>query len=345
MSFLKIAFLDVGQGDTTIVYDPEVLEAIVIDCNDYIKVLNFLKANQINRIKALIVTHSHADHYSGLTGLLENCARQRIEWDACIFYWDRPLPTSKIEWFRDTDGHSDQGDIQAKRLSSYQQLLLWSKQPNNKKKHIEPRDLPRDTKVTSSITFCHPEFQDIQELYETGSLNNLSIVLRIKDGASALITGDIEPPGWNFLRMNHPDLIQNNILKFPHHGVWRNSNISLFLEEVDPEYVIISVGSSNKYNHPSPDVLSEIRKRQKIKLLCTQATKLCSSDLDRARQKIQGMKKETASLLSSSQIISGCACGGTVVFELSNNVKLVWPSMEFHREVVTRCMDTPQCRT
>jgi len=345
MSFLQIAFLDVGQGDTTIVYDPDSLEAVVIDCNDFVKVLNFLKAKHINRIRALIITHSHADHFSGLVGLLENCVRQQIEWDACIFYWDRPLPTSKVEWFRDADGHSDQGDTEAKKISSYQQLLVWVKQTNNKKKHIEPKDLPRDTKITNSITFCHPEFRDIQELYETGSLNNLSIVLRIQDGASALITGDIEPPGWNFLRINHPDLIQSDILKFPHHGVWRNSNVSLLLDEIDPKYVVISVGSSNRYNHPSPAVLSEIRKRQKIKLLCTQATNICSGDLYRARLKIQDMVKGTASLESRSQNGNGCPCAGTVVFELRNNVKLIWPSMDFHKEVITQFMDTPQCKT
>lgn len=344
MGFLKIAFLDVGQGDTTIVYDPETLEAIVVDCNDFLKVLNFLKANHINRIRALIITHTHADHYSGLVGLLENCVRQHIEWDACIFNWDRPLPTSKTEWFRDTDGHSDQGKTGPKKNSSYQQLLIWARQPGNKKKHLEPRALPRDSKITNSITFCHPEFQDIQELYETGSLNNLSIIVRVQDGSSALITGDIEPPGWKFLRENYPELVRSEILKFPHHGVWRNSDISLLLSEIDPEYVVISVGSGNKYNHPSPEVLSEIRKRQKIRLLCTQATNICSGNLQRTRLNMQKWSLGNASFGTNHfQNGNGCPCAGTVVFELSDKVKLIWPNNGFHTEVISRFMNTPQC--
>ncbi len=345
MSFLRVAFLNVGQGDTTIVYDPDTFEAVIVDCNDYIKVLNFLKANNINRIRALIITHSHLDHYSGVTGLLKNCERQNIQWDSCIFRWDKPFPVEKLGLLRDSDGHSDQNGDRQLQVSAYHQLIAWAIDPINKKKLIPPEKLPKDTKIERSITFCHPEHQDIPELYATGSLNNLSIVIQVKDGVSALLTGDIEPPGWEFLRTNYPSLIKNEVLKFPHHGVWKNSDVGTFLDEVDPKCVVISVGSNNTYNHPSPDILAEIRKRRGTLLLCTQVTKLCINSGMKVQEEIQKLIHDNASFLGvNSQNGSGCPCSGTVVVELGNTLNVIWPNEQFFKmEIIGRFMHSPQC--
>jgi hypothetical protein len=82
--------------------------------------------------------------------------------------------------------------------------------PINKKRHIEPHDLPKDSRLTNSLTFCHPKYRDIDELLKTGSLNNLSYVIQIKDGVSALLTGDIEPAGWQYFVSNHPNEVANS---------------------------------------------------------------------------------------------------------------------------------------
>jgi competence protein ComEC len=43
-------------------------------------------------------------------------------------------------------------------------------------------------------------------------------------------------------------------LKSPHHGS-RTSSSEAFLEAVEPQVVVISVGEDNHFGHPSPEVV------------------------------------------------------------------------------------------
>src|SRR5260370_33247521 len=71
---IKVAFLDVGQGDTIVISCSETHEAFVVDCIDADAVLEYLEQEQIQFLRSIIVTHLHADHYSGVADLLENYA-------------------------------------------------------------------------------------------------------------------------------------------------------------------------------------------------------------------------------------------------------------------------------
>jgi len=44
------------------------------------------------------------------------------------------------------------------------------------------------------------------------------------------------------------------VLKSPHHGS-NTSSSETFLEAVDPQLVVISVGADNRFGHPAPQVL------------------------------------------------------------------------------------------
>src|SRR5690349_17471181 len=68
---LKIAFLDVGQGDTIVVSDPATHEAIVIDCINANAVLDYLTQKKIKYLRGILITHLHADHYSEVDYLLQ----------------------------------------------------------------------------------------------------------------------------------------------------------------------------------------------------------------------------------------------------------------------------------
>lgn len=48
-----------------------------------------------------------------------------------------------------------------------------------------------------------------------------------------------------------------DILKVGHHGSKYSSSKS-FLEEIDPKYALISVGKTNTYGHPSPEVINRL---------------------------------------------------------------------------------------
>jgi beta-lactamase superfamily II metal-dependent hydrolase len=69
---IKVAFLDVGQGDTIVISCSETHEAFVVDCIDAGAVLEYLRQEQIRYFRGVIVTHLHADHYKYVADLLNN---------------------------------------------------------------------------------------------------------------------------------------------------------------------------------------------------------------------------------------------------------------------------------
>ena len=48
-----------------------------------------------------------------------------------------------------------------------------------------------------------------------------------------------------------------DVLKVGHHGS-KTSSSKRFIDEIEPKYSIISVGSKNKYGHPNTEVLDNL---------------------------------------------------------------------------------------
>ena len=54
---VRIAFLDVAQGDTMVVSIPETGEAVIVDCVEPDIVFAYLQEQKITSVRGLIVTH------------------------------------------------------------------------------------------------------------------------------------------------------------------------------------------------------------------------------------------------------------------------------------------------
>lgn len=111
-----------------------------------------------------------------------------------------------------------------------------------------------------------------------GEGNDSSIVLKITYGnTSFLFTGDAEIPSEQYLLSNNAD-IKANVLKVGHHGS-STSTSKEFLEEVNPEYAIISVGKDNSYGHPHKETM-ELLQKENITTYRTDIDHdiLCTSD-------------------------------------------------------------------
>jgi competence protein ComEC len=107
----------------------------------------------------------------------------------------------------------------------------------------------------------HPFADD----YRPGAKTNaLSCVLRVAgaDGASALLTGDVEAPGEARLVARARDgpaaPLRSDVLVVPHHGS-RTSSTDAFLDTVRPAVAVIQVGYRSRYGHPAPEVLARYR--------------------------------------------------------------------------------------
>ena len=98
------------------------------------------------------------------------------------------------------------------------------------------------------ILSCEPDAEDG---------NNTSIVLRLTYGEiSFLFTGDAERPIEQAMLDNGTD-VSAHVLKVGHHGSSTSTSYR-FLNEVMPQYAIISVGEGNSYGHPHDEVLSRL---------------------------------------------------------------------------------------
>ena len=96
---------------------------------------------------------------------------------------------------------------------------------------------------------------------EAKNLNDSSIVLRLKHGTNTfLFTGDAST------KVEKQPLNKNiasDVLKVGHHGS-RYSTSKEFLNKVNPQYAIISVGINNTYKHPHDETLKKLNDKKII---------------------------------------------------------------------------------
>jgi competence protein ComEC len=92
--------------------------------------------------------------------------------------------------------------------------------------------------------------------------NNNSVVTRLTYGqVSLLLPGDIEAEVEQQLVGARRDTsLRSTVLKVPHHGSC-SSTTQRFLDTVDPEVVVISVGADNRFGHPCEEVLERLEAR------------------------------------------------------------------------------------
>ena len=112
------------------------------------------------------------------------------------------------------------------------------------------------TRMESGETkkFGETDFHALGPLKKTDSANENSLVLHANiGGKSWIFTGDIGHDTEKQLVRKYPNL-RVDVLKVGHHGSKNSSDIQ-FVQQLNPEYALISAGRRNRYGHPSVDVL------------------------------------------------------------------------------------------
>jgi len=112
------------------------------------------------------------------------------------------------------------------------------------------------------------------------------VKLKYKD-VSFLFTGDIEDIGEAIL-LKAGDKIKSAVLKVPHHGSRTSSQMD-FLKAVNPEFAVISVGHSNPFGFPHPEILKRYE-GLKIPVLRTDINGAITVETDGARLKVSAYK-------------------------------------------------------
>lgn len=109
-------------------------------------------------------------------------------------------------------------------------------------------------KIGDEIIFADSKIEVLSVL-NSEELNDTSIVLKLTYGKNCfLFTGDAT----NKVEKSILDKgLKCDVLKVAHHGS-SLSNSQAFLEKVNPEYAVISVGKDNSYKHPHDEVLKRL---------------------------------------------------------------------------------------
>ena len=219
---LKIVFVNVGQGDCTLIMCDG--ESMLIDGGTADKsrtVVAVLKKYGIEHIDYLISTHAHADHCGGLVGAFNA---------ATVGTVIAPHTDSDAKAYKDFEkGVASRG------------LTITTPKPGDS-----------FSLGGGTVVVLGPVNED------SADINNTSIVLKLTYGErSFLFTGDCESEGERVILETGAD-VSADVLKVGHHGAEYSSSYR-FLREVMPDYAIISVGSDNSYGHPTEEALSRLR--------------------------------------------------------------------------------------
>lgn len=226
---LKVAFLDVGQGDGIFIEAPNGNQ-VLIDGGPNKKILEELSKLMPaydRQINLLISTHPDADHLAGLIEVLKNFS---------------------IDYFLESNITTE------KSLKETTKNLIQEK---NIKKIISQKDLKiiLDSKRKIYLQVLFP----ISDTTNWAT-NDASLVIKLFYGdKSFLFTGDSPIGVENYLLKNKSNLLTASVLKLGHHGS-KTSNSFPWLQKIKPEYAIISVSKDNRYGHPHQEVLDFLKK-------------------------------------------------------------------------------------
>lgn len=218
---LKIYFIDVGQGDSTLIVTPKNKNIIIDGGESEDTLFSYLLDRRINKIDYLIVSHFDKDHCGGLVQVVEKLNVKNL--------------------------------IISKQSEIPQEYLQIVNIANDRK--IKITEVKKGDKINIEkeiyIDILYPS-KDLKY----NDLNNNSIVARlVYNNFSILFTGDIEESEKELLNYN----LKSSILKISHHGS-KTSTSQEFLNKVNPEIALIGVGKNNKFGHPSKEVLEKISK-------------------------------------------------------------------------------------
>ena len=217
---VRVLALDVGQGDAYLV-DVGGALALIDGGPDPARVLDQLGASLPpwhRRIDVVALTHAHTDHGAGLLAVVE-----RYEVGLAIEPIGlNPSPLTEL-WAAALARHG----IERRAVHAGQRVQLGA----------------------ATIDVLAPA-DDL--LVDTPSL-----VLRIQSGAfSALFTGDAVDDALGRL-LEHPDRLRSRVYVPPHHGA-QTPYARALRASARPEAALISVGSGNRYGHPTPETLQAL---------------------------------------------------------------------------------------
>lgn len=237
----KVMFIDVGQGDSIFIQLPFNKGVYMIDTGGRISfpkedweltkntysivesiTVPYLKSIGVTKIDGLFLTHGDVDHVGEAEDLINQMKIKELI-----------VPEGFVR-----------GDIEEKVINK-------AKEKNINVKIVRSGD---------HLVFKGFPFYILSPQELTDSKNDDSLVLWTKlGGLNWLFTGDAEQRSEGKIIEKYPTL-HADVLKVGHHGS-KGSTSEQFLNTLSPSLAVISAGANNRYQHPHPEVIDKLNRR------------------------------------------------------------------------------------
>lgn len=216
---LKVAFLDIGQGDAIFIETPN-KNQILIDGGptgkNTLRELGKLMPFFDKTIDLVILTHPHKDHIAGLIDVLKRYQ---------ISYVLAPQTTHTISEFKEWQSLIEEKDIN--KIKAKRGIRI----------HLD-----KNLYLDILAPFDEDELMVVSRL--------------VYNETSFLFTGDMTAKN-EYQLLSSKTIVDSDVLKVAHHGSKYSSN-KTWLQVVSPFLAIISVGEKNPYSHPHPDTIERL---------------------------------------------------------------------------------------
>jgi competence protein ComEC len=237
---VQVHFIDVGQGDATLIITPHG-KSILVDTGGALGgqnnfdigervVVPYLRHYGVNSVDWLILTHNHQDHAGGAAAVAEILGVRHV-----LLRQDEDEKSAAILRLQQAmhgKGMQAADNIREIQIDGVRVKIFQAG---------ETESAGREGKKGDS----------------SASENGRSNVPRIEYGRhSFLLTGDLE--GESEKKLIKTEVLPVTVLKVGHHGA-RKSTQNEFLAKVTPQYAVISVGADNQFGHPAPETMHRLQ--------------------------------------------------------------------------------------
>lgn len=237
-SLLEVHFIDIGQGDAMAIMLPDG-KIFFIDAGSGTNASKSTKESynkylsdnlHVDKVEYMVVTHSHTDHFNLFEGVLT-----QYQVDMVLFNNDA-TPSKSYESF--CNKAKDENNVNIVEISNGEDSILI---------------IESDKYKITIFSAGNDGFKGAKS-----EENSMSIICLLEYGTvKVLFTGDAEKETeqWfvQYALSNNID-IDVDVLKVGHHGS-NSSSTTLFLDNIKPEYAVISCGENNSFDHPSIETM------------------------------------------------------------------------------------------
>jgi competence protein ComEC len=219
---LTVSFLDIGQGDSTLIQSPGGATALFDGGPPEGHVTTLLKRAGVSRLSLVVMTHQSRDHHAGLQAVVER------------------FPVDTV--LANGDGTTD---------PTFWRVVETARRRGAR--IVEPAPGQTFTAGDLRIRIYGPPPRPPGPAPEDPNLRAVPAVVSCGD-FDLFLSGDAESDSL----AQYPDLPDVDAMKVSHHGS-ADPGLPQLLQRLRPQVAAIEVGKGNSYGHPTPSTLAALR--------------------------------------------------------------------------------------